>query len=210
MADLSPYFSDRMYYDETVYPQEVRLGEDGFYRWRCTLDKFHDRQMYCLLLKIIAVLSIGGLVLGFLLARVPLNVLREDPSRYQTLLWQRRLLYAALGYAGFFAGGLLMIGLVRLIEGGPSRYWYRMNDEFVQIKPSGKESGINAFDNVKRAELFPEHNEIRLISRWGKCPLLMRTEDFDLIKTHILAHIPEKAEIIEQQSAGNRPPASIH
>ena len=87
MADLSSYFSDRMYYDENIYQPEVRLGEDGFYRWRCTLDKFHDRKMYRLLIKIIAVLSIGGLVLGFLLARVPLNVLREDPSRYQILLW---------------------------------------------------------------------------------------------------------------------------
>lgn len=192
MAEMEHWYSDKMIYDENVYRTEVRLGEDGFYRWRCTLDKFHDRQMYRRLLIIIAVLSIGGLVFGFLLARVPLNILREDPSRYQTLLWQRRLLYAFLGYAAFFLGGLIILGLVRLIEGGASQYWYRMNDEFVQIQPSGKGSGINAFANVTRVELFPEHNEIRLISRWGKCPLLMRAEDYDLLKTHILSHVNAK------------------
>lgn len=197
MTDASQVFGDRMYYDETVYQPEVRLGADGFYRWRCTLDKFHDRQMYRLLLKIAAVLSLGGLVFGFLLAKVPLKVLRQDPSRYQTLLWQRRLLYAALGYAAFFLGCLLLIGLVRLMEGGASVYWYRMNDEFIQIQPSGKGSGINAFANVTRVELLPARNEIRLISRWDKCPVLMRREDFDLLKTHILDHVPEKSEIRE-------------
>ena len=197
MTDESQVFGDRMYCDETGYQPEVRLGADGFYRWRCMLDKFHDRQMYRLLLKIAAALSLGGLVFGFLLAKVPLDVLRQDPSRYQTLLWQRRLLYAALGYAAFFLGCLLLIGLVRLMEGGASVYWYRMNDEFIQIQPSGRGSGINAFANVTRVELFPARNEIRLISRWGKCPILMRREDFDLLKTQILAHIPEKAEIRE-------------
>ncbi|MBQ6502612.1 MAG: hypothetical protein IJI57_01705 [Flexilinea sp.] len=194
MPDPELIFSDRMFYDENVYRPEVTQDGDGFYRWRYTLDKVHDRRMYRFLIIFWAIFAVCGAVLGFLLAKVPPEMIRQDPSRYQTLLMQRRLLYAVLGYAVFFAGGLIITGLVRLIEGGPSTYWYRMNDDFVQIKPSGRGSGINSFADVKRAELYPDENEIRLISRWGKCPLLVRAEDYDLVKDHILVHLPKNAE----------------
>lgn len=195
MADRNQIFSDKMYYDEAVYQPQVHLDSEGFYRWRYRLDIYHDRKMYQLLLKICAGISLIGLVGGFFYARVPLSVLRQDPSRYQTLLWQNRILYALLGYAAFFVVSLLMIGLVRLMEGGPSQYWYRMNAEFIQIKPSGKGSGINTFSEVKRVTLSPSVNEIRLISRWGKCPVLVRSEDYEFVKKHILRNIPESAEI---------------
>ena len=70
-----------------------------------------------------------------------------------------------------------------------------MNDEFVQIQPSGRASGITRFAEVKRAELYPDTNEIRLISRWGKCPVLVRREDYTQIKDHILPHLPRTAEV---------------
>ena len=38
-------------------------------------------------------------------------------------------------------------------------------------------------------EEYQNKNEIRLITRWGKCPVLVRPEDYALIKDHILAHI---------------------
>lgn len=195
MADLSSYFSDAMFFDKNVYKPEVRRGNDGFYRWCCTLDQYHDRKMYRFLFRFIAIFSLCGLVMGFLYASVPADLLRKDFSQYQNLLWRQRLIYSVLGYAVFFAGGLVIIGLVRLLEKGPSQYWYRMNDEFVQIKPSGKGSGINAFDEVRRAELYPAVSEVRLYSRWGKCPVLVRQEDYELVKDHILAHIPENAKV---------------
>lgn len=195
MTDKNQIFGDKMYYDEAVYQPQVHLDSEGFYRWRYQLDKYHDRQMYQLLLKICAGISLIGFVGGFFYARRPLNVLRQDPSRYQTLLWQNRILYAGLGYAAFFVVGLLIIGLVRLMEGGPSMYWYRMDNEFIQIKPSGKGSGINSFSNVKRVTLSPEVNEIRLICRYGKCPVLVRSEDYEFVKKHILRNVPESAEI---------------
>ena len=47
MADRKKYYySDKMWYDENKYRPEVRLHEDGFYRWRYTMDKYHDREMY--------------------------------------------------------------------------------------------------------------------------------------------------------------------
>ncbi len=193
MAAPELIFGDRMYFDENVYRPEVRRGEDGFYRWRYTLDKVHDRRMYRFLIIFGAIFAVCGAVLGFLVAKVPPELIRQDPSQYRTLLTQRRLLYAVLGYAVFFAGVLLIAGLVRLIEGGPSTCWYRMNDDFVQVKPSGRGSGINVFADVKRAELYPDVNEIRLISNWGKCPVLVRAEDYELVKGHILAHLPDKA-----------------
>lgn len=195
MTELKQDCSDRMFYDETIYQPGVRLGEDGFYRWRYDLDAYHSRKMYRFLLKFFAIFSLAGAVFGFLLARAPVDVIRQDPTQYQTVLTERRLLYALLGYAAFFAAGLLITALVRLLSGGASRWWYRMNDEFVQIQPSGRTSGITRFAEVKRADLYPETNEIRLISRWGKCPLLMRAEDYDLIKTHILAHV--KAKVVQ-------------
>ena len=192
------FTGDMMFFDENVYQPEVRLDMDGFYRWRYKLDKAHDRKMYRFLIIFWAVFAVCGAVIGFLVAKVPPELTRQDPSAYRTLLMQRRLLYAFIGYAAFFAGGLAITGLVRLIEGGPSTYWYRMNDDFVQIKPSGRGSGMNSFAEVKRAELYPEINEIRLISRWGKCPVLVRAEDHDLVKNHILSHLPETAEIKTQ------------
>lgn len=197
-----------MFFDKNVYRPEVRLDEDGFYRWRCLLDKHHDRNMYRFLIRFWAVFAICGLVMGFLMANVPPEMIRQDPSRYPELLMRQRLIYAVLGYVVFFAGGLAITGLVRLIEGGPSTYWYRMNDDFVQIKPSGRGSGINSFVEVKRVELYPDVNEIRLISRWGKGPVLVRAEDYELVKDHILAHVPENAEIkippAGNQAAGTR------
>ena len=86
-----------MFYDEKVYRPEVRLGEDGFYRWRYDLDAYHDRKMYRFLLKFFAIFSLAGAVLGVLLARVPVDVIRQAPTQYQTVLTQRRLLYALLG-----------------------------------------------------------------------------------------------------------------
>ena len=137
----------------------------------------------------------AGAVLGSLVARVPVDVIRQDPTQYQALLTQRRLLYALLGYAVFFAAGLIITALVRLLSGGTSTRWYRMNDEFVQIQPSGRTSGITRFAEIKRAELYPETNEIRLISRWGKGPVLVRREDYTQIKDHILAQLPQTAEV---------------
>lgn len=195
MAEVKQDCSVNMFYDEKVYRPEVRLGEDGFYRWRYDLDAYHDRKMYRFLLKFLAIFSLAGAVLGFLLARVPVDVIRQDPTQYQTVLTQRRLLYALLGYAAFFAAGLIITALVRLLSGGTSTRWYRMNDEFVQIQPSGRTSGITRFAEVKRAELYPDTNEIRLISRWGKGPVLVRREDYTQIKDHILAHLPQTAEV---------------
>ena len=195
MNDPEQYFSDKMFYDENVYRPEVRLDEDGFYRWRCTMDKYHDRQMYRFMLKFWVVFAIAGAVTGFLLAKAPAGLIRQDPSRYQSLLTQRRLIYALLGYAVFLAGGLAITGLVRLMDGGPSTLWYRMNNEFVQIQPSGRGSGINFFSEVKRAELYPDVNEIRLFSRWGKGPVLVRREDYEAVKAHILANIPRTADV---------------
>lgn len=195
MAELKQDCSDNMFYDENIYHPEVRLGEDGFYRWRYDLDKYHDGKIYRFLLKFFAIFSLAGAVLEALLARVPVDVIRQDPSQYQTMLTQHRLLYALLGYAAFFIAGLLIAGLVRLLSGGASTWWYRMNDEFIQIQPSGRTSGITRFVEVKQAELFPEINEIRLISRWGKCPVLVRREDYAQIKDHILAHLPQNTEI---------------
>ncbi len=199
MADLSQYFSDHMFYDEKVYAPEVRRDGNGFYRWRYTMDKYHDRNMYRFLIKFWAIFALCGTVMGYLLAKAPARLMREDPDRYWNILTTRRILYPIACYAAFFAVGMAITGLIRLIEGGPSRNWYRMNDEFVQIRPSGKGSGINPFEEVKRVELYPSVNEIRLIGHWGKCPVLVRKEDYEMVKSHILSHIPAAAEIIEKE-----------
>ena len=191
------FYGDRMFYSEKVYQPEVRQGEDGLYRWRYQLDQYHEHKMYQLLFKILAVLSFGGLIAGLLYARVPSDVLRQYPGRYQTLIWLYRLLYAILGYLIFFVIGALIIGLIRLIEGGSSVYWYRMDENFVQIQPSGRQSGFTYFSEVKRVELYPTVNEIRLFTHWGKCPVLVRSEEYEMVKSHILTHIPAnvKAEL---------------
>ena len=103
-----------------------------------------------------------------------------------------QLLYGAAGYVTFLGFFVLIIGLVRLMEGGPSVYWYQMNEDILQIEPSGKGSGVRFLQDMKRVELYPEVNEIRLISGWGKTPVLVRPEDYELVKDHILAHVPER------------------
>ena len=203
MADRNKlYFTDRMWYDENKYRPEVRLHEDGFYRWRYTMDKYHDRKMYKTMFTVFAIISLGGFVGGFLWASVPAEVLRQNPGRYPALLLKYQLLYGLAGYAVLFTLFALVIGLVRLIEGGPSKYWYRLNEDIVQIQPSGRGSGIHFLEDVDRVELYPEVNEIRLFFRPGKCPVLVRAEDYELVKDHILTHIPASA-VIREPGAGN-------
>ncbi len=199
MADTNrDYYSEIMFYDENIYKPEVRLDEDGVYRWRYQLDPYHERKMYLLLVKIFGFISPAGAVLGFLLAKVPPDKLRENPAAYHSMLLKQQLLYAVLGFAVFFIFGLLVIGLIRLVEGGSTNYWYQMDDELVHLEPSGRGSGIHTFAEVKRVELYPEVNEIRMVSRWGRCPVLVGTEDYELVKKHILEHIPENTEIINK------------
>lgn len=193
MADRKKnYYSDKMWYDENKYRPEVMLHEDGFYRWRYTLDKYHDREMYKKLFRIFALIAIGGFIFGFLIAKVPPDRLRQNPRSYQTLMLKYQLLYGAAGYVTAFVFFALIIGMVRLMEGGPSAYWYQMNEDILQIEPSGKGSGVRFLQDMKRVELYPEVNEIRLISGWGKTPVLVRPEDYELVKDHILAHVPEE------------------
>lgn len=194
MADRKNYlFPGTMWYDEDKYRPEVRLQADGYYRWRYTLDKYHDRKMYKTMFTVFAIISIGGFVGGFLWASVPAELVRQNPDRYPAILLKYQLLYGLAGYAILFALFMLVIGLVRLIEGGPSNYWYQLNDDIIQIQPSGRGSGIHFLEDVKRVELYPEVNEIRLICGWGKCPVLVRTEDYELVKEHILARVPVQA-----------------
>ena len=78
-----------------------------------------------------------------------------------------------------------------------------MNEDIIQIKPSGKGSGVSFWENIKRVEVYREVNEIRLFERWGKTPVLVRGEDFDLILQHILAHVPDTAFIEEKGIQSN-------
>ena len=191
-----------MFFDPEVYKPEVKLCGDGFYRWMYTLDQYHDRQMYRLLRKIWAVIAIGGLVLGFLLADgqwpVPVSLIREDYSRYKMLQMTHRIIFALAGYAAFFAFGLLLSAFIRLIDHGPATYWYRANEDIVHIEPSGKGSGIVFLENVSRIELYREVNEIRLFSPGGKTPVLVRAEDYETILQLILSHVPGSAAVEER------------
>ena len=196
MTDRNKYFyTDHMWYDEKKYRPEVQLHDDGYFRWEYKLDKYHDQQMYKKLFTIFAIISIGGFVGGFMMATIPMNVLRQNPHSYQSLMLKYQLLYGAAGYAMVFALFAVISGLVRLIERGSSKFWYQLNEDIVQIKPSGKGSGVNFLEDVKRVELYPEVNEIRLISRWGKAQVMVRAEDYDMIKDHILAHVPDQCPV---------------
>ncbi len=191
MTDKNKYFyTDHMWYDDAKYRPEVQLQNDGYFRWSYKMDKYHDRQMFKRLFKIFAIISAAGFIGGVLMASVPMNVLRQHPHSYQSLMLKYQLLYGIAGYAMIFAIFAVIMGLVRLIEGGPAQLWYQLNEDIVQIKPSGKGSGVNFLEDVKRVELYPEVNEIRLVSRWGKAPVMVRAEDYELIKEFILAHVP--------------------
>ena len=168
MMDKSKYFyTDKMFFNDQKYQPKVRLDDDGFYRWMCRLDDYHDREMYKTLLKISAWLSLLGIVMGYLLSElkwpVPLSVMRESYSRYKLLQFEHGILFGLLGYLVFFAGCLLITGFVRLADGGPAKYWYQLNEDIIQIKPSGKGSGVSFLENIRRVEIYREVNEIRLI-----------------------------------------------
>lgn len=191
MTDRGKYFyTDHMWYDDAKYRPEVQFHDDGYFRWEYKMDKYHDQQMYKKLFMIFAIISIGGFIGGFLMASIPMGVLRQHPHSYQTLMLKYQLLYGIAGYAMVFALFAAIVGLVRLIEGGPSTFWYQLNEDIIQIKPSGRGSGVNYLEDVKRVELYPEVNEIRLISRWGKVQVMVRAEDYKWIKEFILAHVP--------------------
>ena len=85
------------------------------------------------------------------------------------------------------------------MEGGPSTNWFLMNEELVRVQPSGRASGINRFSDIKRVEILSDVNELRLISRLGKCSVLVRSEDFSLVKNFILAHLPKDTVIQEKE-----------
>ena len=161
-------------HDENKYRAEVRLDDDGTYRWSYRYDRYHDRKMYRMLLWINAGIAVCGFIAGFLL---------------------KGFVCGLLGYAAFFAAGCLILALIRLMEGGSSLNWFEMTDEYVMVQPSGRGSGINRFSEVRSVIPDEEHNEIRMRSRFGRCSVLVRHEDFPLVRDHILSHVPESAVI---------------
>ena len=114
VMDRSKYFyTDKMFFSPEKYKPEVRLDDDGYYRWMYTLDPYHDKQMYKLLIKIWAWISLCGIVMGYLLSEiewpVPVAVIRESGySHYRMMRMTRGILFALLGYAVFFAAGMLI------------------------------------------------------------------------------------------------------
>lgn len=176
---MSDDLTDRMIFDENRYPSEVRMDSDGFYRWRCKLDRYHDRKEYLFIIRFWLIFACAGIIPGVLMGS----------SAGQAVL------YGIAGFAVFLLIGALITGFIRLIDGGPSLRWYRMNDSFVQIQPSGKGSGISYFAQVRKVLLDEAHNEIRLVTRWGNAYLFCRTEDYKTLRSHVLQSVPADAEI---------------
>ena len=176
---------DRMIFSEEKYPAEIRMDKDGFYRWRYRLDAYHDRKEYAFMAKFWLIFACAGFIPGMLIGRSGM----------------RAFLFGLAGFGIFLLGGILIALFVRLMDGGPSLRWYKMNDEFVQIQPSGRGSGINQFSIVRKIFLDPPHNEIRLATKYGNAYLFARAEDFELLKNHVLKNSPESAEIIRSDQA---------
>lgn len=60
---------DRMIFSEEKYPAEIRMGEDGFYRWRYKLDAYHDRKEYAFMAKFWLIFACAGIIPGALIGR---------------------------------------------------------------------------------------------------------------------------------------------
>lgn len=178
---------DRMIFSEQKYPAEIRLGEDGFYRWQYKLDDYHDRKEYLFMAKFWLIFACAGIVPGILIGRSG----------------ARAVLYGLAGFGIFLAAGILITLFVRMMDGGPSLRWYKMNDEYVQIQPSGRGSGISHFSIVRKIFIDPPHNEIRLATKYGNAYLFARAEDFELLENHVLKNSPGSAEIIRADQAEN-------
>ena len=161
---------------ERVYefPNRVTQYDDGAYRWTYSLRKEGNAAPRRTMVTICAAVFI------------PIALIML------VMTWQYGARDAVLCCLGLLAGGVGLPALIwKLAPPDPS---FKMTDEYIEAWPKGRGQNIHTFEGVRRVELEPALDRIRLKWVVSGLDVYVPREDYALVRDFILDHVPESAE----------------
>lgn len=185
-----------------INDEELTLGKDGAYRWMYIMDMKKNKSLLYTLMKIFALISVGGLVMWFI-------VLNMNGARVN---FAKTLVYWLLITAGVELLVWLGFGISRKVMHGTYPLRFEMDDKRISIYQSQenmerRKSGYRGrryfqdavsetpFSAVMKITVRREWDMIDMVVIGGGFQVYARPEDFDRVLEHILAHVPERVRL---------------
>ena len=161
---------------ERVYdfPNRVIRYDDGAYRWTYNLRQEGNDAPQWTMVKICAAVFI------------PIALIML------VMIWQYGARDAVLCCLGLLAIGVGLPALIwKLAPPDPS---FKMTDEYIEAWPKGRGQNIHTFQGVRRVEMEPALDRIRIKWVVSGLDVYVPREDYGLVRDFILDHVPESAE----------------
>ena len=165
-----------MYCNIKQFPERVTRGEDGVYRWEYLMNPRRNKHALIIMGEVFLIMGALSTV-GLLIAGSP------DPGRMS--VWDMPLMVLAR-FLGMF---LLIAGILYLVGDDPLPF--SMDKEKI-ITYRSKTAGPHTFARIRRVKLLPQYDAIRL---GLGVVLYVPPEDYEDVKSFILAHLPPTADV---------------
>ena len=159
------------------YPERVTKGEGGVYRWSVVMTNEHRKAEFRMMMRVCVI--IGAAIFA---------------------------LYAILGMAVY--GIAVLLGMTILPAGfwwllsrvsRNQRRFYAMDDEAVTTKGWTRRSeGTFSYQRIHKVILQEDRIELRGLT--DVTQVIVPHGDFAFVRDYILEHLPEKAEVVSEES----------
>lgn len=162
--------------DGSGFGGRVALCDDGAYRWTYDIKANGNDDLFRFMV---------GVCLA-VCAPIALIML--------VLIWQYGAAQALLSVGGFLALTVLLPMLIwKLLPMDPS---FRMDETEIETWPKGRGQNIFDFRSVRRVEMRPDVDLIKLRFRLGALRVYAPREDYEMVREYILARVPREAEVL--------------
>ena len=165
-----------MYYDSKQFTARVVQGDDGVYRWVYRMNPRRNKHPLSVVGKVF--LAIGGVgAIGMFIA--------GPPNPLNMSVWDMPLMVL-----GLFLGVFLLVTVLLYLQ-GDDPLPFAMDEESITTYRA-KVAGPHTFRSMRRVRLMPQYDAIRL--GFG-LTIYVPPEDYDLVKTFLLEHLPPEADV---------------
>ena len=165
-----------MYYDSKQFTARVVQGDDGVYRWVYRMNPRRNKHPLSVVGKVfLAIGIVSAVVLRIVGAPNPLTM--SD--------WDMPLMVL-----GLFLGIFLLVTVLLYLQ-GDDPLPFAMDEESITTYRA-KVAGPHTFRSMRRVRLMPQYDAIRL--GFG-LTIYVPPEDYDLVKTFLLEHLPPEADV---------------
>ena len=165
-----------MYYNIHEFPDRVTRGEDGVYRWKYRMNPRRNKHSLIIMGEVFLIMAV--------LSTVALLIV-GSPNPGKMSNWDMPLMVDAL-FLGMF---LLIAGILFLVGDDPLPF--SMDEEKI-ITYRSKTAGPHTFARMRKVKLLPQYDAIRL---GLGVVLYIPPEDYEDVKSFLLAHLPPDADV---------------